>query len=91
MPWPILLATPLNDWHILLGKAAGVVRRCFPAWMLLSVHLVLFTLIVRILHPIVLLHAAMLGAGLVVFLSSTGLYFSSRFRRRAERPVKFRT
>jgi len=79
--WPILLATPLNDWHILLGKAAGVVRRCLPAWALLAGHLILFTVIVELMHPIVLLHVTMLVVALVALLTGTGVYFSARFGR----------
>ena len=34
--WPILLATSMDDWHILLGKAIGVFRRCLPIWLLIE-------------------------------------------------------
>ncbi|MGD8500040.1 MAG: hypothetical protein PVJ86_05305 [Phycisphaerales bacterium] len=78
--WPILLATSMDDWHILLGKAVGVFRRCLPIWLLLAGHIVLF-ISVGYIHPIAILHSSMLVAGLVVFLTGVGLYFSARFRR----------
>jgi ABC-type transport system involved in multi-copper enzyme maturation permease subunit len=78
--WPIILATSMDDWHILLGKAVGVFRRCLPIWLLLAGHVVLFVLF-RYIHPIAIFQLFMLVAGLVVFLIGVGLYFSTRFRR----------
>jgi ABC-type transport system involved in multi-copper enzyme maturation permease subunit len=78
--WPILLATSMDDWHILLGKAVGVFRKCLPIWLLLAGHVGLFILIGYI-HPIAAVHLLMLVTGLVVFISGAGLYFSSLFRR----------
>jgi len=74
--WPILLATSLDDWQILMGKAVGVFRRCLPIWLFLACHLVLFVS-VRYIHPIAIVHLAMLVAWIVVFLSGSGLYFSA--------------
>ena len=78
--WPILLATSMDDWHILLGKAVGVFRRCLPIWLLLAGHVGLFIL-VGYIHPIAAVHLLMLVTWLVVFISGSGLYFSSLFRR----------
>ena len=78
--WPILLATSMDDWHILLGKAVGVFRRCLPVWLLLGGHVVLFASL-RYIHPIAIVHLLMFVAGLVVFLTGVGLYFSARFKR----------
>jgi ABC-type transport system involved in multi-copper enzyme maturation permease subunit len=78
--WPILLATSMDDWHILLGKAAGVFRRCLPIWLLLAGHVVFFVLL-RYIHPIAIVHLFMFVTGLVVFFTGVGIYFSSRFRR----------
>jgi len=78
--WPILLATSMNDWQILLGKAVGVFRRCLPIWFLLAGHILLFVS-VRYIHPIAIVHLFMLIVGLVVFLTGVGLYFSTRFKR----------
>ncbi len=78
--WPILLATSMDDWQILIGKAVGVFRKCLPIWLLLAGHLVLFVSVTYI-HPIAIIHMAMLVTWIVVFLSGAGLYFSSRFKR----------
>lgn len=78
--WPILLATSMNDWQILLGKALAVLRRCLPIWLLLASHVVVFVL-ARYIHPIVMVHLFMLVAWLVVFVTGSGLYFSASFKR----------
>jgi len=78
--WPIMLATSMDDWHILLGKAGGVFRRCLPIWLLLAGHILLFVC-VRYIHPIAIAHLLIFVAGLVAFLTGAGIYFSSRFKR----------
>jgi ABC-2 type transport system permease protein len=78
--WPILLATSMDDWQILLGKAAGVFRRCLPIWLLMAGHILLFVCI-RYIHPVAILHIPIFITGLVVFLTGAGLYFSARFKR----------
>ncbi len=78
--WPILLATPLSDWHILVGKAFGIFRKCSPIWLFLAGHVIVFT-IVGFIHPIAIVHMAMLVAWIVFFFTGTGLYFSSCFKR----------
>jgi ABC-type transport system involved in multi-copper enzyme maturation permease subunit len=78
--WPILLATSMDDWHILLGKAIGVFRRCLPIWLLMAGHISLF-ICIKYIHPVAILHIPIFITGLVVFLTGTGLYFSARFKR----------
>ena len=78
--WPILLATSMDDWQLLAGKAAAVFRRCLVVWLLGAGHVVLFVLIGYI-HPIAVVHLFMVTVWPVVFLTSSGLYFSARFRR----------
>lgn len=78
--WPILLATSMDDWHILMGKAIGVLRRCLPIWLLMAGHIFLF-ICIRYIHPIAMLHLPIFVAGLIVFLTGAGLYFSARFKR----------
>jgi len=77
--WPLLLATTLSDWQILFGKFAGIVRRCMPIWCLLFGHIIVFSL-VGYIHPVAIVHFGILVAWIVVFLSGTGLYFSTRFK-----------
>jgi len=78
--WPILLATSMGDWQILIGKAVGVFRRCLPIWLFLAGHLILF-ITVKYIHPIAVVHLAILVTWIVVFLSGSGLYFSARLKR----------
>ena len=78
--WPLLLATTLSDWKIISGKFIGILRRCLPIWFVLFGHVIVFTL-AQMIHPIAIIQMAILVAWIVVFLSGTGLYFSSRFRR----------
>ncbi len=78
--WPLLLATTLGGWQILGAKFVGVLRRMLPIWCLLFGHIILFTL-AGIIHPIALFQTAMLVGWLVAFLSGSGLYFSTRFKR----------
>jgi len=77
--WPVLLATPLNDKDILFGKLAGSLRRCFPAWLLLFGHIIIFSL-TGFIHPLAIIQMGILVTWIGVFLSGSGLYFSSRFR-----------
>jgi len=77
--WPLLLTTSIGSWEILGSKFGGVVRRCLPAWALLFGHLLLFTIIGTI-HPIALFQVGVLVVWTLVFLSSTGMYFSLRFK-----------
>jgi ABC-type transport system involved in multi-copper enzyme maturation permease subunit len=78
--WPILLATSMDDWYILLGKAMGVLRRCLPIWLLMAGHIFLF-ICIKYIHPVALLHMPIFVTGLIVFLTGAGLYFSARFKR----------
>ncbi len=77
---PILLSTTLGGWHIIAGKAVGVFRRSMGVWILLLGHVGVFVM-AGYIHSIALVHLSLLVAWLVLFLTGTGLYFSSRFRR----------
>lgn len=78
--WPLLLATTLDDRQILFGKFVGVLRRCLPIWSLLFGHVFIFSLL-GLIHPIAIIQIGILVTWIVVFLSCSGLYFSSRFKR----------
>ncbi len=78
--WPLLLATTLNDWDILIGKFLGNIRRLLPVWLLLFGHLIIFCLLGYI-HPVAIIQMGILVTWIVIFLSCTGIYFSSRFKR----------
>lgn len=77
--WPLLLATTLVDRQILFGKFVGVLRRCMPIWSLLFGHVIIFNLI-GFIHPVAIIQIGILVTWVVVFLSCSGLYFSSRFK-----------
>ncbi len=77
--WPLLLATTLDDREILFGKFIGSVRRCLLAWLLLFGHVIFFSL-TGFIHPVAIFQIGILVAWIIVFLSGTGLYFSSRFK-----------
>jgi ABC-type transport system involved in multi-copper enzyme maturation permease subunit len=77
--WLLLLATTLGTWEILWGKALGALRRCGPAWLLLFGHMLAFV-VAGIIHPIALVQLGVLVAWLLLFLTSTGLYFSTSLR-----------
>jgi ABC-type transport system involved in multi-copper enzyme maturation permease subunit len=78
--WPILLATSMDDWQILIGKAVGVFRRCVPIWLLMAGH-VLFFICFNYIHPVAIFHMSISVTGLIIFITGAGLYFSSRFKR----------
>jgi ABC-type transport system involved in multi-copper enzyme maturation permease subunit len=77
--WPILLTTPIGNGAILWGKFLGAVQRCSVAWLLLFVHVIIFML-VRGIHPVGAFQLVIIVTWAVVFLCSSGLYFSVRFR-----------
>jgi len=77
--WPVLLATPLDDKDILLGKFVGALWRCLPAWLPLFGHIIAFSL-AGFIHPLAIFQTGMLVTWIMVFLSGSGLYFSSSFK-----------
>jgi ABC-type transport system involved in multi-copper enzyme maturation permease subunit len=77
--WLLLLTTTLGDWNILLGKVLGSLRRVLPCFGLLILHMAFFTLVGWI-HPICLLQLPVIMLGIVLFMTGSGLYFSSLFR-----------
>jgi len=77
--WPILLGTPLSNAEILLAKGVGVLRRCVPVWLFLAGHVTLF-MVFGVIRPIAAVHVLMVTVWAVVFVTCTGLYFSTRFR-----------
>jgi ABC-type transport system involved in multi-copper enzyme maturation permease subunit len=77
--WLILLTTSLSDWHIILGKFVGSLRRSLPLWLLLFVYIVLFS-IAELLHSVAIVHIAIILIGVTILLCASGIYFSSRFK-----------
>jgi len=78
--WEILLATPLSGWHILAGKAAGILRRALPTWILPIGHVLVF-MAVGYVHPVLLPHMLLVLFSITVLFAGSGLWFGTRFRR----------
>ncbi|HUS91682.1 MAG TPA: ABC transporter permease subunit [Phycisphaerae bacterium] len=78
--WEILLATPLSNWHILGGKAAGILRRCLPVWLLPIGHVLLF-MMVGYIHPVLLPHMMLVAFSVTALYTGAGLFFGVRFKR----------
>jgi len=78
---PLLLATTMSDWEIILSKGAGVVRKTWLIWALLAAHVVIFSNCGFLREWMLFVHLALLVAWVLVFFTATGLYFSARFRR----------
>jgi ABC-type transport system involved in multi-copper enzyme maturation permease subunit len=78
--WPLLLVTPLEDRAILLGKAVALLRRSLPACLILAFHFVLMAALGYV-HPVAVLHMALITVGVVALVTGTGLYFSTLVRR----------
>jgi ABC-type transport system involved in multi-copper enzyme maturation permease subunit len=77
--WTLLLTTTVGTWEILGSKFAGAVRRCVPAWLLLFAHIIAFVA-AGIIHPMAIVQLGILVGWVLLFLTSTGLYFSTRLR-----------
>jgi ABC-type transport system involved in multi-copper enzyme maturation permease subunit len=78
--WPILLATPLDESQIVLGKIIGSCLQCWPFWLLLSAHVFVFTL-AGCIHPLAIVPLALLVSCSAVLVSAVGVFFSSCFKR----------
>ena len=77
--WPLLLSSTLSDNQILFGKFTGVFTRCLPVWGLLLGHL-LYLSIIGMIHPAGLIMILITITWIILFLCSTGIYFSSCYK-----------
>ena len=78
--WPILLTNTLHDSQLVIGKIIGSVARCYPFYLLMALHLLVFT-VARSLHPAAILHILPLAAGTAFFFAALGVFFSAHCRR----------
>lgn len=76
---PVLLTTLITDWKIVMAKAIGVFRRTVPVWSLLFVHIIIFILLKNI-HPSALIQVVIIVFGAMIFVVSSGIFFSSMFK-----------
>ena len=81
--WPLLLVTPLTDRDLVIGKFAGVLRRCGPVWLPLFAYVAGFTMAGGF-HSLAVVHVMLIMASVILFLCATGFYFGSRFNRTTE-------
>jgi len=75
-----LLTTPLSAREIIWSKYLGALRRQWYTPAILFAHLLLMTAL-GALHPLVILHTAIILTGAVVFLSATGIFLGLVIRR----------
>ena len=80
--WPVLLATALTDRQIVFGKIIGSALQSWPYWLLLTAHVVLFSLL-RYIPAAAILPLAVLVVSSALFVSAVGVLFSSWCRRSA--------
>ena len=78
--WHALLTTPLTAKEILLGKLAGGLVRLIPTAAIVMANLLVLT-IGGALHPIALVHIAIVLVAVALVLSSFGLLMSLMQRR----------
>ncbi len=81
--WSLLLVTPLRNRDILLGKCAGVLRRCGPIWLPLLAYMAAFTY-ADCFHGWAVPQMVLIVITAFVFLTATGFYFGMRFERMSE-------
>jgi len=78
--WPVLLTTPLTNKHIVFGKIIGSCFAGWAFWLLLIVHINVFTL-AGCIPPSSILPLALLFVCSALLVSSVGVLFSTCFKR----------
>jgi len=74
--WDMVLASPITNGQMVWGKFFAVLRRVWPAYIPLGLHVGLFTL-TDALHPAILLHVAMIVAGSATFIAAVGVWIGT--------------
>ncbi len=78
--WPILLSTPLDKRDIIKGKIIAAIKKSSVFWILIALHLTVFTSMLYI-HPLALIPLAILFAVSAVATASIGVFISSCCKR----------
>jgi ABC-type transport system involved in multi-copper enzyme maturation permease subunit len=78
--WPILLTTPLTEKKIVFDKIIGSCLGGWAFWILLVVHIMVFSL-AGIVPPAAVLPLALLAVSSMLLVSAVGVFFSSCFKR----------
>ncbi|HYE61557.1 MAG TPA: ABC transporter permease subunit [Phycisphaerales bacterium] len=86
--WEVLLTTPLSAWSIIIGKAAGALRRQWYIPLILGVHFVLAVLAGfyydhRTISPAILLWVPLILLPPLIFLTATGALLSMACKKSA--------
>jgi ABC-type transport system involved in multi-copper enzyme maturation permease subunit len=78
--WPALLSTALTDKEIVFGKIVGSALQGWPSWLLLAVHVLVFTF-AGYISVIAVVPLAALAVSSALLVSAIGVLFSSSFKR----------
>ncbi len=78
--WPILLTTPLTEKQIVFGKIIGSCLGGWAFWLLLAVHVIVFSL-AGCIPPTAILPLALLIVSSTLLVSAVGVFLSSCFKR----------
>jgi ABC-type transport system involved in multi-copper enzyme maturation permease subunit len=78
--WPILLTTALTEKKIVFGKIIGSCLGGWAFWLLLIIHIVVFSL-AGVVPPAAILPSALLIVSSMLLVSAIGVFFSSCFKR----------
>jgi len=78
--WDMVLASPLTNGQIVLGKFLAALRRFWLAFVPLGLHVVVFV-VLGSLRPVVLLHVAAVVVGMTAFIAALGVLMGTCVRR----------
>jgi len=78
--WPVLLATALTDREIVFGKIIGSALQSWPYWLLLTAHVVVFS-VARYVPAAAILPLTALIVSSALLVSAVGVFFSSWCKR----------
>jgi ABC-type transport system involved in multi-copper enzyme maturation permease subunit len=78
--WTVLLTTPLKPLEILGAKVVGAIRKHWFLSSILAAHL-LIGIIAGGIHPVILLHTALIFLSVAVLLAGTGVLMSLLVKR----------
>ena len=78
--WPVLLTTPLSEKNIAFGKIVGSCLQAWLFWLLLGVHIMVFSF-AGYIHFAAFLPLTLLVVSSALLISSIGVFLSSSFKR----------
>ncbi|MGB2863351.1 MAG: ABC transporter permease subunit, partial [Sedimentisphaerales bacterium] len=78
--WPMLLTTPLTEKQVVFGKIIGSCLGGWAFWLLLTVHVAVFSM-AGCIPPAAILPLVLLIVSSTLLVSAVGVFFSSCFKR----------